>query len=266
MATLNRNLLTTFTKAAIDAARTFENYTDEANQQMVAERTAALRADILPQVRSLLEEASKPADRNRIKKAVGVDYTDPASVATATMKWNQVTQLLDSGETWSSVIAQADLPTLAAIVENAPTYLKVTRQSLEQIRRGDLSIRGGVQYDLDTIDLEAAQRAAQLGHNPAKAYLNEQAQRAYNQVVASKIDRQLTEDRGLAGVERLAELWDREAETAAARVLDVPTPNERDMAATMAERSQQFEQEATQAGYAPGESPTELAAKVPRGY
>jgi hypothetical protein len=251
MATLNRNLLTTFTKAAADAARTYETYTDETNAELVAERTAALRKDILPEVRNLLDTTSEPADRDRVKKAIGVDYTDPASVAAVPMKWDQVTQLLDAGQTWGSIIDQADLPMLAAIVENAPTHLAATGQDHRAV------------HDIDQM---AARRAAQLGHNPAKTYMTEQAQRAYNQVVASKITRQLEGNQGLAGVERLAELWDREAETAAAKVLGEPTPNERDMADTMAERSQQFEQEATQAGYAPGESPAELAAKVSRGY
>lgn len=263
----NNDLLTSFSNAAKKAATTYENYTDEANAEMVATNAAQLRADYLAPARQLAE-AQFDADRSRVRSAVGVDYNNATAIQAAQMKWSQVEQLLEHGQPWDTIIEQAaDTHTLAAIVEYAPTWLGTGRTGEQTINMGgNLVTAPGRNMPLDDIDLLAARRAAELGSSKARAYVNSRANHAYNVSVGEDIVKHLEQRRVSDNMDYWADMYAHKAETMAARVTGEPTPNERIEAERKAQIRDQRKEMVEQAMHAPGESPDELAAKIPRGY
>lgn len=278
--TMNSTLLTRFAAAVERAERVDVRLTPEAADQSRAEQLSAISSTFLPQASELLDQAERPVDRSRLQRAFDVD---PATIA---MKWPQVKQLVDAGMTLEAVTAEAaDVATIAAIVEHAESYLQaehltMQQDSLEQLRStfGTSGRSEGLEAVLQRLFDTAARQAVALGHSKAQHYLDARARSSFDQVIASKIIRTITGGGNAPGITQagggniamMAPLWEREAQTNAAKVLGVATPNERDLAAKRDQDQRDFAEATTGTvpgtGYAPGESPSELAARVPRGY
>lgn len=268
----NNDLLTSFSNAAQKAATTYENYTDEANAEMVATNMAQLRATYLPQAKNVAS-AQYDATREKLRAAIGVDYNSTTAMNAAQMKWGQVQQLLEHGQPWDTIIDQApDIHTLAAIVEYAPTWLgtgKTGSQSVT-IDGTDVTVPGR-NMPLDDIDLLAARRAAELGSTPARSYVDARAQHAYTASVGADIVKHLERKYSCDDMDSWADMYAHKAETMAARVTGEPTPNERIETERKSQARGKFQEAADQVFNGsesvqdPDESPDALAARIPRG-
>lgn len=269
----NSDLLANFTTAAQRAAHTYANYTDEANTAMVAKNMAQLRADYLPQAQEIAG-TQFDADRANLRAAVGVDYTSTTAMNAAQMKWGQIQQLLEHGQSWDTIIEQApDTHTLAAIVEYAPTWLGTGKTGSQSVtmQGTDVTVPGH-NMPLDDIDLLAARRAAELGSTPARSYVNARAQHAYTMSVGADIAKHLERQYSCDDMDSWADMYAHKAETMAARVTGEPTPNERIETERKSQARAKSQEAADQvfngsgSGQDSDESPDALAAKVPRGY
>jgi hypothetical protein len=278
MSTTAKNLLAGFTAALERAERRDDRLTDDAQRAQRTELLSDALQTYRGQAENLLATASKPLDRNRLKKALATDW------AAIPVKWAQVQSLLNAGQDFATIIDQAtDQETLGAILEHAEAHL--TAQNL-QAQHDQLADRANFGRRGDSLDVDAevtniydhaARRAVELGNTKAKHYLDSRAGQEADKIIAEKMLAYMNGDgrnpsmmaRNNLAAPVLSESWERQADTAAAKVLGEPTPNEQDMAVQQAQRASQFNRDAAGADgvtVAPSETPEALAAKVPRGY
>lgn len=272
----NNTLLRSYT-AAVKQAQEFTDsrFNHDAIETTRQDMFREARNTYLPQIEALTESTSKPINPEPLAKAVGVNFNNTAAVNAMQVKWPQVLQLLDAGKLWADIIEQADQPMLAAILEHAPTYLQtLDSDDVDSLVAAvnNATITGvapkGPKMDtvLDDIRVQVARRAVELGNSGAAQWLNTRAGQAYDTVIAHRLDQHARDGlaSGAPDIAVVAEMWDREAQTRAAQVKGEPTPNERDRIAQREQAQQRFAQQTQQPKYAPGESPSELAARIGR--
>ncbi|GAB3754831.1 hypothetical protein GCM10027591_03780 [Zhihengliuella somnathii] len=140
-----------------------QSYTDPhlSTEGIIAERktrTNKLRAEAKQSLAMIRARAKEDEDAlaNRMEKAM------PKPEGSTADAWTRVKMLLDSGRTLSQVIKNADVPTLQAIREWAPTWLE-TQRTPETL--GEALTGGRAPEDLAPLNNSIAIRWAELNGN-----------------------------------------------------------------------------------------------------